>query len=117
MKFSFATEHPYLTTLFLTLIMSFFALPLMYFEAGHIFYTDTDSYTRALRVVDWLQNFSWNEKLFPYSNPPDGFELHFTRALDWFWLIFSLPFLPLLSLKSAVFYAGFYVSKIPVSAE
>ena len=83
---------------------------LIYISRGEFFYTDTDCYTRALRIIDWLQDFQWQEKIFPYTNPPDGFVLHFTRINDIIWLIFTLPFLPFFPLKEAVFYGGFLFS-------
>lgn len=96
----------FLLTVLVTLLqMLFFAL-----EGNGFFYVDTDCYMRALRITDWLQNFSWDEKIFPYTNPPDGFVLHFTRICDVIWLIFSLPFMPFMHLKEAVFYGGFCFS-------
>lgn len=83
---------------------------LIYTTHGEFFYIDPDSYTRALRIVDWLQDFQWQEKIFPYTNHPDGFILHFTRINDIIWLIFTSPFLLFFSLKDAVFYGGFLFS-------
>lgn len=83
---------------------------LIYTTHGEFVYVDTDCYTRALRIVDWMQNFEWQEKIFPYNNYPNGFVLHFTRINDIIWLIFTLPFLPFLPLKEAVFYGGFFFS-------
>lgn len=80
------------------------------YKEGEIFYTDTDCYTRAVRIVDWLQNFQWHEKIFPYFNPPHGFVLHFTRICDVIWVFFSLPFLLFLPVKDAVFYGGMFFS-------
>lgn len=83
---------------------------LFYYSHEEIFYVDSDSYTRALRMVDWIQDFSWAEKIFPYTNHPNGFILHFTRISDIFWLLFTLPFIPFTTLKDAVFYGGFFFS-------
>lgn len=83
---------------------------LFYYSHEEIFYVDSDSYTRALRMVDWIQDFSWEEKIFPYTNHPNGFILHFTRISDIFWLLFTLPFIPFTTLKDAVFYGGFFFS-------
>lgn len=82
------------------------------YKEGELFYTDTDCYTRAMRIIDWLQNFQWQEKIFPYSNPPHGFVLHFTRICDVIWVFFSLPFLPFLPVKEAVFYGGMFFSPL-----
>lgn len=81
-------------------------------ETGALFYTDTDPYTRALRIVDWLQNFQWPEKIFPYGNPPNGFVLHFTRICDVIWVLLSLPFMAFLPLKQAIFYGGMLFSPL-----
>ena len=79
---------------------------------GRLFYVDTDSYTRALRIVDWLQNFQWQEKIFPFFNAPDGFVLHFTRISDVIWLGLSLPFLAFEPLKDAIFHGGMLFSPL-----
>lgn len=96
----------------LTVIVSFIQCGVYYFYHGELFYTDTDCYTRALRIIDWLGDFQWQEKMFPYYNPPHGFELHFTRCCDVIWLLFTLPFLPFLPLKEAVFYGGMFFSPL-----
>lgn len=78
----------------------------IYSQFGKLFYGDTDPYTRALRIIDWLNDFSWHEKIFPYSNYPFGDILHFTRVMDIIWVVLSLPFMAFLPLKEAVFYGG-----------
>lgn len=103
-------KHYVSLTLLLTATFTVLYALLIYFMQGEFFYADTDCYTRALRIVDWLQNFEWQEKIFPYTNHPDGFVLHFTRISDVIWLIFSLPFMPFMPLKEAVFYGGFFFS-------
>lgn len=106
-------NHPYIGTIIICLATSILVLWSGYFDCKQLFYGDTDSYTRALRVVDWLsENFQWSEKIFPWSNPPHGFNLHFTRCIDIIWLIFALPFIPFMALKEAVFYAGFFISPL-----
>ena len=84
----------------------------LYYHGLHpeFFYNDTDCYMRALRIIDWLQDFQWNEKIFPYTNPPHGFVLHFTRINDVIWVLFSLPFMPFMSLKDAIFNGGLFFS-------
>ena len=81
-------------------------------DTGTLFYTDTDPYTRALRIIDWLQDFQWSEKIFPYGNPLHGFVLHFTRICDIIWLILSLPFMLFMPLKEAIFYGGMLFSPL-----
>lgn len=69
-------------------------------------YTDTDNYTHALRLADMLKSGKWAETLYMHDNYPFGQVLHFTRITDIFWLICTLPFLPFMPLKQAVFYGG-----------
>lgn len=83
-----------------------------YMRIGSIVYADTDCYTRALRIIDWLQNFQWAEKLMPLGNPPDGFVLHFTRICDVIWLILGLPFIFFMPLKEAIFLGGLLFSPL-----
>lgn len=94
-----------------------------YMEYGRLSYTDTDPYTRALRITDWLTDFQWFEKTFPFSNPPDGEVLHFTRICDILWTFFALPFFPFYSVKESIFYGGmifapffFFLSAITICA-
>ncbi len=103
-------KHYAVWTFLLTLYFTGLYAWLFYASRGDFFYVDTDCYTRALRIVDWLQNFEWQEKIFPYTAHPQGFVLHFTRISDIIWLLFSLPFMPFMPLKEAVFYGGFFFS-------
>lgn len=85
---------------------------LFYARYNELFYVGTDCYTRALRIVDWLGEFQWHEKIFPYLNPPHGFVLHFTRICDVIWLLLAAPFLLFMPLKEAIFYGGFLFSPL-----
>lgn len=69
-------------------------------------YTDTDNYTHALRLTDMLISGKWVETLYMHDNYPFGQVLHFTRIMDVFWLICTLPFLAFMPLKQAVFCGG-----------
>ena len=105
--------HPYIGTALFCVVSCILVLWGTYTECGRFFYGDTDSYTRALRIFDWLkEDFQWSEKIFPWSNPPHGFNLHFTRAVDIVWLCFSLPLIFFMPLKEAVFYGGFFISPL-----
>ena len=97
--------------LIISVFMVFYIF-LFHLNYNELFYVDSDSYTRALRISDWLQNFQWQEKIFPYGNYPDGFILHFTRICDIIWLVFALPFMLFLPLKEAIFYGGFCFSPL-----
>lgn len=52
-------------------------------------FRDSDNYTHALRVLDFLNSGTWAEQPFMHSNFPKGEILNFTRIVDLFWL-FSL---------------------------
>lgn len=68
---------------------------------------ETDNYTHAMRLVDFIQSGSWAEIMYRHDNYPFGQILHFTRATDVFLYLTTLPFLPFLPLKQAVFYGCF----------
>lgn len=103
-------EHPLICSfvaVFLLTLTSAFSM----WRGGEFYYLDTDCYTRFLRITDWLNgDFSWFEKIFPFTNCPEGEVLHFTRINDVIWLIFSLPFMLFLPLKEAVFAGGMIFS-------
>lgn len=70
------------------------------------YYLDSDCYTRYLRIVDWLNDFGWFEKKFPYANCPYGDVLHFTRINDVIWVALSLPFMAFGNISEALFSGG-----------
>ena len=101
----------YITSLLVMIsLFTCFDMVTTYLEFGRLYYSDTDPYTRALRIFDWLNDFQWAEKVFPFSNPPDGEILHFTRIADLIWTVFTLPFLFFYPLKDSVFYGGMFFS-------
>lgn len=104
--FSSLFRHTILWSFAIAAGYTLFDLLTFFSGTGSLFYTDTDPYTRALRITDWLQDFQWAEKIFPYSNYPFGDILHFTRINDIIWVFLCLPFFPWLPLKEAVFYGG-----------
>lgn len=73
-------------------------------------YLDTDNYVHALRLTDAMFKGYWAERIFPYTNYPFGEVLHWTRALDIFMLIATLPFLGHFPLHIAVFYGSLFIS-------
>lgn len=109
---NFISEHSVLCSVSAVLLYGVFQLFLM-LQSGELYYIDTDCYTRYLRIIDWLDSdFSWFEKIFPYTNCPWGEILHFTRINDILWLICSLPFLPFLPINDAVFAGGLIFSPL-----
>lgn len=111
-KAGFIVVHPILCSIFSVLAYTFFYAFSMW-KGGEFYFLDTDCYTRYLRIIDWLSgDFSWFEKIFPFTNCPEGEILHFTRLNDVIWLIFSLPFVIFLPLKSALFAGGLIFSPL-----
>ena len=49
-------------------------------ESGAL--SDTDSYTRLLRVLDLWHGGRWFDPVLPWIGAPDGLALHWTRPLD-----------------------------------
>lgn len=85
----------------------FFVVPyFLLFYCWDGLYRDTDNYTHAVRMLDFVESGVWAERPFIHSNYPAGEILNFTRIMDLFWLIFSLPFLVFLPVKEAVYYGG-----------
>ena len=106
-------DYPVLCTVIGALAWFTFSAFEMFGSANEFYYIDTDCYARYLRITDWLSgDFSWFEKIFPFTNCPHGEVLHFTRINDILWLIFSLPFFAFLPLKSAIFAGGLIFSPI-----
>lgn len=72
--------------------------------SGHL--TDTDSYTRLIRVHDLLNTGLWFSDAYPHTNAPFGDTLHWTRPLDVMIIAMSAPFSPFLDLRTAVHLGG-----------
>lgn len=108
----FISDHVILSSVFAVFLYAlFYAFPM--WQGGEFYYLDTDCYTRYLRITDWLSgDFTWFEKIFPFTNCPNGEVLHFTRINDVLWLAVSLPFMFFLPLKSAIFAGGLIFSPL-----
>lgn len=63
---------------------------------------ETDNYTHAMRLADFIRSKSWAEILYRHDNNPFGQILHFTRINDLALLLPTLPFLPFTDLKDAI---------------
>ena len=100
--YAFYKKYEYALSALLVLISQLFVLPQI---TG--FYPDTDNYTHARRVLDFIETGIWAETPYIHSNYPFGEILHFTRITDLLWLFFSLPAFLFCSVKDAVFWGGF----------
>ena len=96
---SFYIKHEYAFVLFFVLIWQLSLIAV----SGNRF-LETDNYTHALRLMDFIQSGSWREILYLHDNCPFGQILHFTRLTDMFLFVTTLPFLPFFELKQAVLY-------------
>ncbi len=100
--YAFYKKHEYLFVALFVLIAQASLL-----SASNDFYPDTDNYTHARRALDLLTSKTWAETPYMHSNYPFGEVLHFTRITDVLWILFSLPLMPFMTLKDAVFYGGY----------
>ncbi len=108
--FSFGQKHYIALCIITTIVYTLFDISANLQIYGTLNYIDTDNFMRANRMIDWLSNFGWSERLYPNSNYPFGENLHFTRIMDIIWSFFALPLTAFLPLKVAIFYGGMFVS-------
>mgnify|MGYP007069937696 CR=1 FL=1 len=95
---------------FIALAICFMTVFLTNFERWTGIYSDADGYMRAIRLKQWIQNFSFWEQPIPQSNYPYGDVLHWTRPMDILWLLCYLPFSFIYPLKDAIFIGGAFLS-------
>jgi hypothetical protein len=76
------------------------------FKSWGFDYIDADGYMHAIRIKNWLINPSFFEQPILESNYPFGEILHITRPFDIIWILCTLPFINILSLKEAIFIGG-----------
>ena len=70
----------------------------------------TDVWTRLARISEWVSSgFPMKEQLLMSQNYPFGFELHWTRPLDYIGYIFAWPFIPNWGLAEALEIMAHYV--------
>ena len=99
---SFYLKYEYFIVLLFVLIWQ---TTLIFVSDG--FFIEIDSYTHALRLMDFIQSGSWQEILYRHDNCPFGQMLHFSRITDMFLYLTTLPFLPFMELKQAILFGGF----------
>ena len=103
----FYAKHEYAAILFFVIIWQ---AVLLCTSNGR--FVETDNYTHALRLMDFIQSGSWNEILYRHDNCPFGQNLHFTRIMDMFLYVMTLPFLPFMELKRAILFGGFLYNPV-----
>ena len=52
-------RHYILWSIITVILYNLFDAGTTYITYNRFFYVDTDCYTRALRIIDWLNNFQW----------------------------------------------------------
>jgi len=75
-------------------------------------FADTDTYMRALRIKNLIEDFSWAEVPFAQSNYPFGEILHWTRPMDLLWLSLAYPLMLFFDVKEALLYSGYLLSPV-----
>ena len=98
-------EYVFITALILILFIASYG-------AWNGDYKDTDNFTRAIRILDFIGSGTWKETLFIHSNYPFGEILHWTRPMDILWLLISSPLMLFMPLKDAVYYGGAVFSPV-----
>jgi asparagine N-glycosylation enzyme membrane subunit Stt3 len=71
---------------------------------------DTDSYMRLLRVESLLATGRWHDSMIAGSNAPFGETMHWTRLFDLVLIASSLPTMPFLGVRPALYWSGASVS-------
>ena len=95
----------YKRVIWLAMVMSLFVF-VPFFVTGF----STDVWTRLTRIQEWVNaGFPWKEQLMMGQNYPFGFEMHWTRPLDFIGYAFSWPFIPNWGLKEALEMMACYV--------
>ena len=98
----FYLKHEYCLVVLFILIWQFYLI-----SRSKPTLSESDPFTHALRLVDFIQSGVWTEIKYMHDNYPFGQILHFTRITDMFLFLTSLPFLPFTDIKQAVFYGCF----------
>ena len=101
-KLFFKNNYDYIFSVFTVLLWQSY---LILTSDGNLM--ETDNFTHALRLIDFIKSGSWAETMYMHDNYPFGQMLHFTRATDIVLFLTSLPFLAFMPVKQAVLYGCF----------
>ena len=74
--------------------------------------SDADGYTRLARVEALVENAAWFDDTAVRANAPYGTTLHWTRPFDILLLAGTLPFLPFMTLKGALYWSGALINPL-----
>ncbi len=75
-------------------------------------YADGDGYMRLIRIKQWLLEPTFYEQKIMVSNYPFGEILHWTKGVDFLWMIVSLLFSFVGRLDDVLFLGGAFLSPI-----
>ena len=105
-------EMPFIALFVVLLLGGLFAV--IKLQVGGVMdgFSDTDTYMRALRIQNLIQDFSWAEVPFVQSNYPFGEILHWTRPMDLLWLSLAYPLMIFFDVKEALLYSGYLLSPL-----
>ena len=105
-------EMPFIALFVALLLSGLFAV--MRLQVGGVMdgFSDTDTYMRALRIRNLIEDFSWAEVPFVQSNYPFGEILHWTRPMDLLWLSLAYPLMIFFDVKEALLYSGYLLSPL-----
>ncbi|MBT7943012.1 MAG: hypothetical protein HN719_06610, partial [Alphaproteobacteria bacterium] len=73
---------------------------------------DGDSYTRLVRVEQLLATGDWFDNTIPRAGAPFGTTVHWTRPFDAALIALAAPLMPVLGVKSALYWAGVVISPL-----
>ncbi|NQV83707.1 MAG: hypothetical protein HQ494_07795 [Rhodospirillales bacterium] len=73
---------------------------------------DGDSYTRLVRVEQLYETGAWFDNTIPRANAPFGVSVHWTRPFDAALIVLAAPMMPVLGVKSALYWAGVVISPL-----
>lgn len=73
---------------------------------------DGDSYTRLVRVERLIDTGAWFDNTLPRANAPFGTTVHWTRPFDAALIALAAPLMPVLGVKSALYWAGVVISPL-----
>lgn len=73
---------------------------------------DGDAYTRMVRIERLVDTGAWFDNTLPRAGAPAGVTIHWTRPLDAAVIALGLPLMPVLGVKTALYWAGAVVSPL-----
>jgi len=73
---------------------------------------DGDSFTRLVRIERLVESGAWFDNTLPRANAPFGATVHWTRPFDAALIALAAPLMPVLGVKSALYWAGVVISPL-----